>query len=64
VNVAERVLEGAVPADIAGVYIRNTEQPTHESLGGNYHPFDGDAMLHQVTGLAGILVQLFCDTLY
>lgn len=43
------VIEGAVPQDIDGVYIRNTEQPTHEPLGGNYHPFDGDAMLHQVS---------------
>ena len=49
-----RVLDGAVPHDISGVYIRNTEQPTHEPRGGNYHPFDGDAMLHQVEFEAGI----------
>jgi carotenoid cleavage dioxygenase len=43
------VIEGEIPHDISGVYIRNTEQPTHEPRGGNYHPFDGDAMLHQVS---------------
>ena len=42
------VLEGTCPSDVSGVYLRNTEQPTHEPLG-NYHPFDGDAMLHQVS---------------
>jgi carotenoid cleavage dioxygenase len=49
VNVAElTVLDGVIPTDIDGIYIRNTEQPTHNPLG-NYHPFDGDAMLHQVS---------------
>ena len=42
------VLEGTCPSDVSGVYLRNTEQPTHKPLG-NYHPFDGDAMLHQVS---------------
>jgi len=41
------VLEGAIPADIDGVYIRNTENPVHRPLG-RYHPFDGDGMLHQI----------------
>eukprot|EP01062_Namystynia_karyoxenos_P040632 TRINITY_DN29612_c0_g1_i1.p1 TRINITY_DN29612_c0_g1~~TRINITY_DN29612_c0_g1_i1.p1 ORF type:complete len:511 (+),score=150.88 TRINITY_DN29612_c0_g1_i1:96-1628(+) len=41
------VLEGAVPRDIDGVYIRNTENQVHEPLG-RYHPFDGDGMLHAV----------------
>ena len=36
---------GQVPADIDGVYVRNTENPVHEPLG-RYHPFDGDGMLH------------------
>ena len=33
------------PTDIDGVYIRNTENPVQEPIG-NYHPFDGDGMLH------------------
>ena len=41
------VLEGAIPTDIDGVYIRNTENPVHQPLG-RYHPFDGDGMLHQI----------------
>ena len=36
---------GQVPADIDGVYVRNTENPVHEPIG-RYHPFDGDGMLH------------------
>ncbi|MFT7244479.1 MAG: carotenoid cleavage dioxygenase-like enzyme [Candidatus Azotimanducaceae bacterium] len=39
---------GTIPADIDGVYIRNTENPVHEPIG-NYHPFDGDGMLHTMT---------------
>jgi carotenoid cleavage dioxygenase-like enzyme len=36
---------GHIPSDIDGVYVRNTENPVHESIG-HYHPFDGDGMLH------------------
>lgn len=36
---------GQIPKDIDGLYVRNTENPVHEPLG-NYHPFDGDGMLH------------------
>lgn len=39
---------GNIPSDIQGVYIRNTENPIHEPLG-NYHPFDGDGMLHNMS---------------
>ena len=38
-------VEGELPADLAGVYLRNTENPVHPSIG-QYHPFDGDGMLH------------------
>ncbi|MEO7398329.1 MAG: carotenoid oxygenase family protein, partial [Ilumatobacteraceae bacterium] len=38
---------GTIPADLAGVYLRNTENPVHDSIG-RYHPFDGDAMLHSM----------------
>lgn len=36
---------GTIPADIDGVYVRNTENPVHEAIG-RYHPFDGDGMIH------------------
>lgn len=42
------VIEGAIPTDIDGVYIRNTENQVHTPLG-RYHPFDGDGMLHQIS---------------
>ncbi|WP_028476813.1 carotenoid oxygenase family protein [Nocardia sp. CNY236] len=41
------VVEGEIPADLDGVYLRNTENPVHPSLK-NYHPFDGDGMIHLV----------------
>lgn len=37
-------IEGSIPRDLDGVYLRNTENPVHEPLG-KYHPFDGDGML-------------------
>ena len=36
---------GEIPADIYGVYVRNTHNQVHEPIGA-YHPFDGDGMLH------------------
>jgi carotenoid cleavage dioxygenase-like enzyme len=42
-----RVLEGAIPGDIDGVYLRNTQNPVYQSIG-RYHPFDGDGMVHMV----------------
>lgn len=42
------VIEGEIPADIDGIYLRNTENPVHQPLG-RHHPFDGDAMVHQVS---------------
>ena len=41
------VIEGAIPTDIDGVYLRNTENQIHQPLG-RFHPFDGDAMIHQI----------------
>ncbi|CAE7340513.1 fadA, partial [Symbiodinium sp. KB8] len=38
-------VDGELPSDLDGVYIRNTENPLHDSIG-RYHPFDGDAMVH------------------
>ncbi|OAO04344.1 apocarotenoid-15,15'-oxygenase [Sphingomonadales bacterium EhC05] len=36
---------GEIPTDIDGIYVRNTENPVHDSIG-RYHPFDGDGMIH------------------
>jgi carotenoid cleavage dioxygenase-like enzyme len=36
---------GEIPADLDGVYVRNTENPVHAPIG-MYHPFDGDGMIH------------------
>ena len=38
---------GEIPKDLHGIYIRNTHNPVHESIG-VYHPFDGDGMLHGI----------------
>ncbi len=46
------VLAGAVPAELDGVYLRNTENPLLPSIG-RYHPFDGDGMLHAVRFAGG-----------
>lgn len=43
-----RVLAGRVPADIDGVYLRNTQNPLMQAKG-KYHPFDGDGMLHMAS---------------
>ncbi|MDH7972444.1 carotenoid oxygenase family protein [Sphingomonas sp. AR_OL41] len=41
------VIEGKIPDDIDGIYLRNTENQLHQPLG-RYHPFDGDGMIHQI----------------
>lgn len=38
---------GEIPADLDGVYLRNTENPVHPAIK-LYHPFDGDGMVHVV----------------
>ena len=40
-------VEGEIPRDLDGVYLRNTENPLHPALK-TYHPFDGDGMVHVV----------------
>jgi carotenoid cleavage dioxygenase len=42
------VIEGKIPTDIDGIYVRNTEIPVHNPIG-RYHPFDGDGMLHLIS---------------
>ena len=41
----EMTVIGTIPADLDGVYIRNTHNQAQAPLG-IYHPFDGDGMLH------------------
>ena len=38
---------GEIPADIDGIYVRNTENPVYDNIG-KYHPFDADGMLHMM----------------
>lgn len=45
VNATELEVEGRIPERLAGVYLRNTQNPVHQPRG-TYHPFDGDGMLH------------------
>ena len=42
------VIEGTIPTDIDGIYLRNTENQLHQPLG-RHHPFDGDGMIHQIS---------------
>ena len=39
---------GEIPADLSGVYLRNTETATFAPIK-RYHPFDGDALLHSMS---------------
>ena len=41
-------VEGQIPSDLNGVYLRNTENPLFEPIR-RYHPFDGDSMLHAIS---------------
>jgi len=41
-------VEGEIPDDLSGVYLRNTENALFEPIK-RYHPFDGDAMLHAIS---------------
>ena len=41
------VIEGAIPPELDGVYLRNTENPVMPAIG-RYHPFDGDGMVHAI----------------
>ena len=41
-------VEGEIPRDLGGVYLRNSENPLFEPIK-RYHPFDGDGMLHAIS---------------
>ncbi|MEM1248709.1 MAG: carotenoid oxygenase family protein [Acidobacteriota bacterium] len=45
VDATDMEVLGDIPTDLDGLYVRNTENPVHDSIG-VYHPFDGDGMLH------------------
>lgn len=47
------VVEGAIPEDLDGVYLRNTENPLKPAIAGRYHPFDGDGMVHAIDFAGG-----------
>lgn len=47
-NATDMPVIGKIPADIDGVYVRNTENPVHEPIG-RYHPFEGDGMIHAIS---------------
>lgn len=47
VNAVDLEVEGRIPERLAGVYLRNTQNPVHQPRG-TYHPFDGDGMLHML----------------
>ena len=47
-NADDLTVEGELPEDLHGVYLRNTENPLHPALV-RYHPFDGDGMIHKVS---------------
>jgi carotenoid cleavage dioxygenase len=46
------VVEGEIPADLNGVYLRNTETALFEPIK-RYHPFDGDSLMHAMSFEAG-----------
>lgn len=41
------LVHGAIPRDLDGMYLRNTENPLHPAIE-RYHPFDGDGLLHMI----------------
>lgn len=46
------LVQGRVPEDLNGVYLRNGPNPRFAPLG-RYHPFDGDGMVHAAQVQAG-----------
>jgi carotenoid cleavage dioxygenase len=51
-DAADLDVTGDLPADLEGIYLRNTENPVRPPIK-RYHPFDGDGMIHAVSFRAG-----------
>ena len=43
---AVRVVQGKVPTDLAGLYLRNGPNPRFPPIGSYTYPIDGDGMVH------------------
>jgi len=52
---SELPVTGTLPSDLNGVYLRNGPNPRFEPKG-EYHPFDGDGMIHSAHFHQGALV--------
>ncbi|MBN9111675.1 MAG: carotenoid oxygenase family protein [Pseudonocardia sp.] len=48
VDVADLQVEGELPADLDGAYLRNGPNPRFSPIGSYLFPLDGDGMLHRV----------------
>jgi carotenoid cleavage dioxygenase len=53
-------IEGDLPADLEGVYIRNGVNPQFDPLSSRYHMFAGAGMLHQVQIKGGVATYSNC----
>ena len=45
-NIQDLIIEGEVPQDLFGSYYRNGPDPQFPPMGGDYHWFAGDGMIH------------------
>jgi carotenoid cleavage dioxygenase-like enzyme len=48
VDVTDLQVEGELPAELDGAYIRNGPNPRFPPIGSYHYPLDGDGMLHRV----------------
>ncbi len=49
IDVADVRVEGRLPEELNGSYLRNGPNPQFRPIGSYTHPFDGDGMVHMVT---------------
>lgn len=47
------VIQGAIPDDLAGVYVRNGPNPRFPPIGSYTYPLDGDGMIHAIRFVGG-----------
>ena len=45
-DIQDLIIEGEVPKDLFGSYYRNGPDPQFSPMGGQYHWFAGDGMIH------------------